>query len=334
MKKAIIALTTIAVLFVVIELFTFSTKGEKYPFYMIFKDFKISPDINFCGEPVPFQSDDIRERFDREILKNAYWQSETIMYFKRAKRWFPVIEPILKQYGLPDDLKYVSIIESGLVNVVSPAGATGFWQIMERTGKEYGMEIREEVDDRYDVEKSTHAACKYFRSAYRKFKSYTAAAASYNMGMGGLASKMDEQGVNSYYDLLLNTETSRYVFRILSYKEIFNNPKYYGYDPDEIDGYPPYDVYQVKIDSTIPDLMKYALEKNSNYKILKTLNPWLRERRLTVKNGMTYTLKLPKSGIYQYEELYPSPKDSTELPNLSDTAVDLSAPSLNPTGKE
>ncbi len=327
MKKVLITLSTIALLFVVIELFTFSTKGEKYPFSIIFKDFKISPDINFCGEPVPFQSDDIRERFDREILKNAYWQSETIMYFKRAKRWFPIIEPILKQYGLPEDLKYVAIIESGLVNVVSPAGATGFWQIMERTGKEYGMEIREEVDDRYDVEKSTHAACKYFRSAYRKFKSYTSAAASYNMGMAGLASKMEEQGVSSYYDLLLNMETSRYVFRILSYKAIFNDPKYYGYDPDDIDGYPPYDVYTVKIDSTIPDLMKYALTVNSNYKILKTLNPWLRERRLSVRNGSTYMLKLPKSGIYQYEELFPSPSDSVKgLPSLSDTAIDLSAP--------
>lgn len=333
MKKGIIALSSIALLFVTIELFTFSTKGDKIPYYMIFKDFKISPTINFCGEPVPFQSVDIRERFDREILKNAYWQSETIMYFKRAKRWFPVIEPILKKYGLPEDLKYVAIIESGLVNVVSPAGATGFWQIMERTGKEYGMEIREEVDDRYDVEKSTHAACKYFRSAYRKFKSYTAAAASYNMGMSGLASKMDEQGVNSYYDLLLNQETSRYVFRILSYKEIFNNPKYYGYDPEEIDGYPPYDVYEVKIDSTIPDLMKYALSVNSNYKIVKTLNPWLRERRLSVRNGTTYTLKLPKSGIYQYDELIASSADSiAKLPFLSDTAmIDLSEPHL---GKE
>ncbi|MFM7024344.1 MAG: transglycosylase SLT domain-containing protein [Flavobacteriales bacterium] len=331
-KKGLIAFSTVAVLFVVIELFTFSREAEKYPFTIIFKDFKISPDINFCGEPVPFQSDDIRERFDREILKNAYWQSETIMYFKRAKRWFPVIEPILKQYGLPDDLKYVAIIESGLVNVVSPAGATGFWQIMERTGKEYGMEIREEVDDRYDVEKSTHAACKYFRSAYRKFKSYTAAAASYNMGMGGLASKMEEQGVNSYYDLLLNTETSRYVFRILSYKEIFNNPKYYGYDPENIDGYPPYDVYSVKVDSTIPDLMRYALSKNSNYKILKTLNPWLREKRLTVRPGTSYTIKLPKSGIYQYEELFAPAADTAAVPLVSDsTVIDITAPN---SGKE
>ncbi len=330
MKKAIAAIVIVIGLFGVFELFTFSTDSDKSPFYMMFRDFKISPDINFCGEPVPFQSDDIRERYDRELLKTAYWQSETIMYFKRAKRWFPLIEKILREQGLPEDLKYVSVIESGLTNVVSPVGATGFWQLMPNTAKEFDMEIREEVDDRYDVEKSTYAACKYFKAAYKRFKNWTAVAASYNMGMGGLNSRMREQQVRNYYDLLLNTETSRYVFRILAYKAIFSNPKYYGYDPDEIDAYSPYDSYEVKIDSTIPNLMEYAIKMNSNYKIVKLMNPWLRENRLTVKTGKFYTIRFPKSGIYQYSELIPTKEDSnasvgdTILPDISDpgTATD------------
>lgn len=324
MKKGVAVIVIVLGLFGVFELFTFSTNSDKSPFYMIFRDFKISPDINFCGEPVPFQSDDIRERYDRELLKTAYWQSETIMYFKRSKRWFPLIERILKEQGLPEDLKYVAVIESGLTNVVSPVGATGFWQLMPNTAKEFDMEIREEVDDRYDVEKSTYAACKYFKAAYKRFKNWTSVAASYNMGMGGLNSRMREQQVKNYYDLLLNTETSRYVFRILAYKAIFSNPKYYGYDPDEIDAYPPYDTYEVKVDSTIVNLMDYAKAKGSNYKILKTLNPWLRENRLTVKGGKTYTFKFPKSGIYQYAELISTPEDS--MNNLDDSLMDISDP--------
>jgi membrane-bound lytic murein transglycosylase D len=252
------------------------------------------PAVDFAGEKVPYAADfEIRERIDREILGNTFSHSRTMLVMKRAGRWFPVIEPILKANGVPEDLKYVAVIESDLGNVISPAGATGFWQFMKNTAPEFGLEVSEEVDERYDVQKSTEAACKYFKKAYAKFNSWTLAAASYNMGMAGVSKRLEEQKQNSYYDLDLNTETTRYVARILAMKSLFTNPKAYGFHISNADLYPQVSTTTVLVNSSITDLNVFAKENNTNLKILKELNPWLRKSVLTNAKGKTYEVKVP-----------------------------------------
>ena len=179
--------------------------------------------MDFAGEEVPTFMADVQERLDKEMITNMNYHTNTTLVIKRANKVFPIIEPILKKYGVPDDFKYLAVIESSLVNAVSPAGARGVWQFMPATAKEKGMEVSDEVDERYHLEKSTEAACKYLLSAKEKFGSWTLAAASYNGGMNGIAKKMEEQHVDNYYDLLLTEETSRYVFRILALKEIMTS---------------------------------------------------------------------------------------------------------------
>lgn len=250
--------------------------------------------IQFSGEAVPLQIMDVRERMDRELHVNTYWQSNTLLYLKRANKWFPVIEPILKKNGIPEDFKYLALIESGFTLVVSPAGAAGFWQIMKETGKEYGLEINDEIDERYHVEKATEAACKYLNEAYTRFGSWTMAAASYNMGLNGLNKQVKKQLVSNYYDLLLSEETSRYVFRVLAAKELMTNAEKYGFHYREKDLWNNVASYTVEVDTSINNLSEFAKSKNINYKILKHFNPWLRQNTLTVKSGKTYQIKLPK----------------------------------------
>lgn len=250
-------------------------------------------EITFAGERVPLEIADIRESLDRELLVNTYWQSQSLLFNKRANRWFPVIEPILKEEGVPDDFKYLAVIESGLENVVSPAGATGYWQILRDTGREYGLEINNEVDERYNVEKATRAACAYLKSAYKKFGSWTMAAASYNMGMNGLNNQMSRQKASNYYDLLLNSETGRYVFRTLAVKEILSKPGQYGFHFRPKDLYQPYETYTVTVDTAVTDFASFAFQQGVNYKILKILNPWLRDTYLTNPDRKTYEIKLP-----------------------------------------
>jgi hypothetical protein len=233
---------------------------------------------------------------DRELLVNVNLHASTILAIKRANRAFPVIEPILKKNGIPDDFKYLAVIESGLVNVVSPAGARGIWQFMPDTAKERGMEVNENVDQRYDLEKSTQAACSYFLSAKGKFGSWTLAAASYNGGMTGVNKQIDIQKVTNYYDLLLTEETSRYVFRILALKEIMENPVKYGFTiaPEELYGALP--TKKIEIDSSITDLADFAKGQGINYKILKIHNPWLRETKLINDTGKKYQIEIPLKG--------------------------------------
>lgn len=260
-------------------------------------------EMNFSGEAVPLELLDVREKLDRELLINTYWQSQTMLFHKRANRYFPVIEPILKANGVPDDFKYLSLIESGFQNVVSPAGATGFWQFMPHTATEYGLEVDGEVDERYHLEKSTEAACKYLNAAYARYGSWTMAAASYNLGMNGINRQIERQNVRNYYDMLLVEETARYVFRILAAKEILTNPVKYGFHFREKDLYPPYKTYSVTIDSSVADFSSFAAEHGINYKILKTLNPWLRDTYLKNPGGKTYDIKLPEKG---FEGLIPA----------------------------
>lgn len=252
--------------------------------------------IDFAGEQTPLNITDVKERLDRELLVNSYLHSSTILILKRANRAFPIIEPILKQYNVPDDFKYLAVIESALTNAVSPSGAKGIWQFMPQTGKEKGMEINEFVDERYHLQKSTEAACKYLLAAKEKFGNWTLAAASYNGGMSGISTKISEQKVNNYYDLLLTEETYRYVFRILALKEIMKNPKNYGFNLADYEMYKSISTKTIEIDSTITDLATFAKNQGINYKILKIYNPWLREKKLPNPTKKKYTFEIPTEG--------------------------------------
>ncbi|MFT6749522.1 MAG: membrane-bound lytic murein transglycosylase D, partial [Flavobacterium sp.] len=245
---------------------------------------------------VPLQMDDVKERFDRELLVNANLHSSTILILKRANRAFPVIEPILAKYGVPDDFKYLAVIESALANATSPSGAKGVWQFMPATAKEKGMEVTEAVDERYDLIKSTEAACSYLLKAKEKFGNWTLAAASYNGGMTGVQNKLDEQRVSSYYDVLLTDETARYVFRILALKEIMKNPAMYGFDLSQKELYRGLQTKTVMVDSTINNLADFAISQEINYKILKIHNPWLRDKKLDNPNKKVYKIEIPVEG--------------------------------------
>jgi hypothetical protein len=252
--------------------------------------------LDFAGEETPLKISDVKERLDRELLVNINLHATTILAIKRANRAFPVIEPILKKNGIPDDFKYLAVIESGLVNVVSPAGARGIWQFMPDTAKERGMEVNDNVDQRYDLVKSTEAACRYFLSAKAKFGSWTLAAASYNGGMTGVNKQIDIQKVSNYYDLLLTEETSRYVFRILALKEIMKNPVKYEFNILPGDMYEILPTKKIEIDSSITDLAEFAKGQGINYKILKIHNPWLRETKLINDTGKKYQIEIPLKG--------------------------------------
>ncbi len=253
-------------------------------------------EVDFAGEKAPLHVYDVRERFERELLVNANLHSSTILILKRANRAFPVIEPILKAYNIPDDFKYLAVIESSLTNAVSSSGARGFWQFMEPAAKENGMEVSPTVDERYHLEKATHAACKYLLKAKEKFGNWTLAAASYNAGMSGIANQMESQKVANYYDLLLNEETSRYVFRILALKQIMQNPKDFGFNLNQDELYTLLPTRQVAVDSTINDLAGFAKAQGINYKILKLHNPWLRDKKLSNPTKKMYLIDIPTSG--------------------------------------
>ena len=248
---------------------------------------------NFAGERTPLDIIDVKERFDREMIINANLHSSTTLVIKRAERYFPIIEPILKRNNIPDDFKYLCVIESTLSNVVSPAGASGFWQFMKGTAGEYNLVVDDTVDERYHLEKATEAACRYFKDAKDRFGSWTMVAAAYNRGMAGMTKAMNSQYVDNYYDLFLNQETSRYVFRILAMKEIMSNPELYGYDIPKSDKYPPIPMRYITVDKDIEDLPMFAIEQGSNYKLLKLYNPWLVNTNLKTK-GKTYTIELPR----------------------------------------
>lgn len=250
--------------------------------------------LEFCNERVPLERPDIKESFDRELLVNTYWQSQALLFIKRSHKWFPIIEPILKKNNVPDDFKYLAVIESGLTNAVSPAGARGFWQFMKSSGKEFGLEISDEVDERYHVEKSTEAACKYLKKSYAKFGNWTLAAASYNCGIAGLSRQLKKQNQDSYYDLLLNSETGRYVYRIVAVKEILDEPKKYGFQIRKKDLYYLEPTLSIEIDTSIEDLVGFCDTLSINYKQLKYYNPWLRKPNLRNPNSKKYQFKIPK----------------------------------------
>ena len=260
--------------------------------------------LEFAGEKVPLEYFDVRESLDRELLVNTYFHSQTFLYLKKIPRYFPIIEPILEEYDIPEDFKYLPLVESGLANAVSPAEAVGFWQLMEGTAREYGLEISDEVDERYHLEKSTVAACKYLLKSYEEYQNWTMVAASYNNGRRGIDRQVNRQEEDNYYNLLLNEETARYIFRILALKLIVINPAKYGFNIQEKDRYRPIPNYTVKVDSSVSSFALFAKQFGTNYKVLKFLNPWLREPFLSNQKGKTYMVSIPEEGsrIWKPEE--------------------------------
>jgi membrane-bound lytic murein transglycosylase D len=254
----------------------------------------IPDEIELAGEIVPIDGFGVRENLDKELIVNTYRHSSTILYLKRSARWFPLIEEILEEEGVPNDFKYLAVIESGLSQVVSPAGASGFWQFMKKTAPEYGLEVSHSVDERYDVEKSTRAACTYLKESYIRFGSWALAAASYNMGQSGVEKRLEEQRVDNYWDLHLNSETGRYVYRLLAIKEVMNSPEKYGFHISSENLYSPHEVRDIAVSADISNISDFALENGSNLREVKALNPWLRKSYLTVKPGKVYSISLPK----------------------------------------
>ncbi|MEZ5197637.1 MAG: lytic transglycosylase domain-containing protein [Bacteroidales bacterium] len=296
----------------IILLFNYATLTEKttdksyfdafHKYYKIFTP-EIPSAIDFAGEKAPLEIVYIREKLDEELLRNTYFHSSTIGLIKRTNRWFPVIEPILAEYNIPSDFKYLSLVESGFQNVTSPKGAKGFWQFMEKTAQEYGLEVNDAIDERYHVEKSTRAACQYFLDSYEEFASWTLVAAAYNAGKRRIHETIEKQGVTDYYSMYLNEETSKYVFRILAMKEIIEKPTQYGIYLREVDLYPHIPTSEIKITETIPDLYQFASLNNINYRVLKMFNPWLRTDHLPNKSQRTYFIKIPKEGHLNFEIL-------------------------------
>ena len=260
---------------------------------------QIPDNMDFAGEAMPLNDPDVYERMDRELLVNTYWQSNGLLMFKRAHKYFPIIEPILKKNGIPDDFKYLAVIESGLSNAVSPAGARGVWQIMPATARENGLEVNDNVDERYHLAKSTEIACKYLLKSKEQLGSWTLAAAAYNAGNAGVSNRLRDQKVKEYYDLLLGEETGRYIFRIVALKEILKNPKVYGFNFNDSDLYNSVPTREVILNGEVSDFTAFAKEYGINYKILKIHNPWLREDHLNNKSKKQYVLDIPEKGYYK-----------------------------------
>ncbi len=250
--------------------------------------------IDFAGEPVPLDYFFVREALDKEIQVNTYWHSSTLLTMKRSKRWFKVIEPILEKNGIPNDFKYLALIESRFENVVSSKKAAGFWQLLKGSAKELGLEVNKDVDERFNVEKATQAACEYLKESYEKYNNWTLAAASYNAGRRRISKSIKNQYTDNYYNLYLNDETSRYIFRILAIKVIYENPEKYGFSIEKSDYYSPIKYKTLKISHTIKDLPKFAKENGVSYKTLKTLNPWLVNSKMRNSRGKDYYIKVPK----------------------------------------
>lgn len=250
--------------------------------------------VDFAGEPLDMNNLDVAERLDRELLVNAYWHSSTVLAIKSLPRFFPTIERILAEEGVPDDFKYLAVAESSLRNETSPAGAKGVWQFMKDTGIQYGLEVSTEVDERLHLEKATRAACRYLKNAKNQHGSWTMAAAAYNAGGGRIGNSSSGQRATTYYDLNLGSETSRYVFRIVALKEILKSPETYGFFVEEHEKYRPLHGVQVDVSTNIPNWGDFAAQHGISYRMLKVYNPWIVDNMLTNRHRKTYTLTLPR----------------------------------------
>ena len=256
----------------------------------------------FCDEKVDLTNYYTRERYDRELLSFTYWHSQLFLMIKRANKYFPVIESILKEEGVPDDFKYLALIESSLdQRAVSVAKAAGIWQILAETAKEYGLEVSDDVDERYNLEKSTALACKYLKKTYEQTENWATAAASYNAGKGRVLSQIETQQTSNYFDMLFSEETNRYVFRIIVAKQLLADPQKYGFylKKEDLYYFPDYEI--VEVNYPIPNLTNFAKSYGSNYQLLKDANPWLRTNKLDNKNRKTYSIKIPKENAIKFD---------------------------------
>lgn len=260
----------------------------------VVKSVDLEGPFDFAGEPLPMENFDVRERLDRELLVNTYWHSSTLLNIKNTHKFFPIIERILTENGIPDDFKYLAVAESSLRNETSPAGAKGFWQFMKNTGEYYGLEINSEVDERFHLEKATQAACKYILDYKKRFGSWTLAAAAYNMGGTSLARNLETQRAERFYDLNLNDETNRYIFRLVAIKEILKAPEKFGFYLDPEDVYQPLNDYQiVEVNGPVANWGDFAREHSTTYRMVKVYNPWLLDSHLTNRNKKTYEIRVP-----------------------------------------
>lgn len=281
-----------------LESSTYPEEPAEAPVRHYYSSVDVPDSLTFCDEMVPLEYFDIYESLDRELLVNSYFHSQTLRFIKMAPRFFSIIDPILKENNIPEDFKYLALAESGFdPTAVSPAGAVGFWQFMQGTARDYGLEVSTEVDERYHIEKSTHAACAYLHESYRKYGNWTMVAATYNAGRNFIGRQVERQKETNYYDLLLGEETRRYVFRILALKLVMENPREYGFDVREEEMYPQWNTKTIQVTGAVISFADFAQEHNTNYKILKMLNPWLREAYLTNAGGKTYEVKLPAEGF-------------------------------------
>lgn len=269
------------------------------------KSVEVPHKVEFAGEELVLDRYDLHERYDREINSFTYLHSTTLLLIKKANRYFPIIEPILKENGVPEDFKYLAVIESSLDHrAVSPAGAAGLWQFMPKTGPGYGLEVSAEVDERYSVEKSTEAACKYLKQAYAKYGSWASVALSYNAGQGRISGELEKQQAEDSLDLWLVSETTRYYFRMLAIKRLFENPAKYGFILTEKDLYKPIEFTKEEVTQSIPDLATFAKDKGITYAQLKDFNSWLRDRKLTIsaKSRSSYTILIPTQQSLYYKK--------------------------------
>jgi len=287
---------------------------------------EIPRNLEFCGEKIPTNDYALKDNLDKEFFNNKYWKSSYPLLLNKAQKWFPYIEPILKKEGVPDDFKYVAVIESHLSNAVSPAGAVGFWQLVPATARHYGLTVDEYIDERLDVEKSTYVACKLFKDAHREFNNWTLAAAAYNLGIGGIQNALKKQGSDSYYDLLLNRETASFVYRILAYKTLFSSPEHFGLKQKSFKYFGKVPLRTVKIDSSITNLGHFAKTLNTNVAVIKLFNPWLLQDVLPNPERKVIEFRLPLKNTDDYSGYFDDlmgkhsfGTDSVIAPNLSDT---------------
>lgn len=298
MNKTLRFLSLLCVLIITVLFYNGINKSETDPITSTHKTYNIKAlkfpeNLNLAGERVPLEKNDIRERMDRELLVNTYWQSNGLLLIKRANKYFPILEPLLKKYGLPDDFKYLALAESAFIDETSSAGAAGIWHFMKSTGKEYGLEINSNVDERYNIEKATKVAAEYLIKSKQRFNSWTLAAASYNAGNYGISKRLKTQQVDNYYDAKLPNETERYVFRIIALKEVISNPLKYGFSFDQEDLYTMPKTKTITVDTTIVNIASFAKTLGISYKELKIHNAWLRENKLNNKSRKVYEIKIP-----------------------------------------
>lgn len=285
----------------------------------------IPHNLEFCGEKIPSNNFNIKEDLEKEFFTNNYWKNNSLVLFNKARRWFPYIEPILKAEGVPDDFKYLCVIESHLSNASSPAGAAGFWQLVPNSARNYGLEVSDEVDERYHIEKSTHAACSHVKDAYRMFKNWTLSAAAYNLGIGGIQNAMRKQGSDNYYDLMLNSETGSFIYRILAYKTLFASPEHFGIKNKKWNYFSKIPVSLVKVDSTVSNISHLAIYLGTDVKTLKLFNPWLLKNTLTNVDKKPYVFLIPKNSKTDYsylaEDVLPEITKPTAISPIATTLI-------------